>query len=245
MASKLKQVSDMSKIRIWSFNVVILGLIVAGGGLRANTMTTYSDNPYNINMDLSQPYNYGDNVVTRRTNYMRVVINNSNTNSYDYSNYEMSTFQNNNLCVKGLCEPSYTNFNITVPTTTGYTIINNLHLLGYNGENFRLGYNTMINAGARGQSGGLPLGALDPPGPPLTVLPIGTTVTLPGLVVQPSTISTVTTNIPTIQVMTNFNTMPIVLDLADDPEPSTVLLLVSGMVAFGILYQKRLKIRPH
>lgn len=228
--------SDMSKIRILSFDVVILGLIVAGG-LRANTMTTYSGNPYNINMDLS--YNYGDNVVTR--NYMRVVINNSNTNSYNYSNYDMSTFQNNsNLCVRGLCEPSYTNFNTTVPTTTGGipTIINNLHLLGSNGGNFRLGYNTTINAGVRGQAG--------PPDPPITVLPIGTTtVTLPDLVVQPSTISTVTTNIPTIQVTTNFNTMPIVLDLAGDPEPSTVLLLVSGMAALGILHRKRLKNRLH
>ena len=195
----------MSKIRISFFDVVIFGLTVAGG-LRANTMTTYSRTPSNINMDLSQPYNYVDNsIIIGSTSYD--IINNSNTttSSYDYSNYAIS--QN----------ASYTNLNITVPIVTAdiNNIINNLQ--------------------PHSES-------------PLTVLPIETRGTLPDLIIQPpsSNISTVTTNIPTIQVMTNFNTMPIglVSDLAD-PEPSTVLLLVSGVAALGILHRKQTKNLSH
>jgi len=76
--------------------------------------------------------------------------------------------------------------------------------------------------------------------PPLTVLPIGTTVMVPNSVVQPSNTNTVTTYIPTIQITTNFN-LPLgsITDFAN-PEPSTVLLLVSGMAVLGILYRRRI-----
>jgi hypothetical protein len=210
---QIGSVIDMSKIRILFFNVAILGLMVAGG-LQANTMTTYSGNPYNINMDLSPSYNYSYNSnIVSPSSYD--IINNNNTTTYAYSNYGMSAFQNNNLCVMGFCGSSYTNFdnNSVPPTIAGIP-------------------NTVIDN-------------LQPPDPPLTVLPIETTLTLPDLVMQPSNLSTVTTNIPTIQVTTNFNSMPIGFGDFANPEPSTVPLLVSGMAALGILHRKRLKNRPH
>jgi hypothetical protein len=222
---RLGAVSDMSKIRLLSFDVVIFGLIVAGG-LRANTMTTYSGNPYNINMDLSQPNVDNSNIVDSTSND---IVNNSNTNTnpYAYSNYGMSTLQNNNLCIMGFCGSSSTNY--------GMSFQNNLCIMGFCGSSY-----TSSNITVPTTTGDIStISNNQPPDPLLTVLPIGTTVTLPDLVIQPSNISTVTTNIPTIQVTTNFN-----LGVGDfaDPEPSTVLLFVSGMVALGFLHRKRSKI---
>ena len=75
--------------------------------------------------------------------------------------------------------------------------------------------------------------------PTQTVLSIGSIVMVPNSVIQPN-VSTVTTNIPTITTNFNFNTpFGLVGDFAN-PEPSTVLLLVSGMAALGILYRRRI-----
>ena len=227
-ASDWERLIDMSKIRILSFDVALIGLIAAGG-LQANTMTTYSGSPYNINMDLSlsQSYNYSyDSNIVSQSSYD--IINNSNTTSYAYSNYGVSTFQNNNLCIMGFCGSS-SNYSMSAFQN------NNLCIMGFCGSS----YTNFDNYSVPSTIADIPnvINNLQLPDPPLTVLP--------DLVMQPSNLSTVTTNIPTIQVANNFNSMPIDFGDLANPEPSTVLLLVSGMAALGILHRKRLKNRPH
>jgi hypothetical protein len=203
----------MYKIR-FSLDVVILGLLVAGS-LRAITMTTYSSNPFNINMNLNvSQYNSSPNIVGS-------TINNTNSPS-SYTNYGTSV-QNNNICITGFCGSSTSPTTLGVPTAIGnINILSNIHP----------------------QLTVFPIGtAVTVPG---SVIPSTTMITVPGSVIPPSNISTVTTNIPTIKVAPNLNTtIPIgfALDVAADPEPSTVLLLVSGIAAFGILHRKTVKNR--
>jgi hypothetical protein len=111
------------------------------------------------------------------------------------------------------CGSTSTNVNITFPTITLPTTIGS--------------YPTLVNTQ-----------------PLSTTLPIGTTVLVPNSIVQPSNTSTVTTYIPTIQITTNFNfnnPFGLVGDFSN-PEPSTVLLFVSGMAVLGILYRRRIRI---
>jgi hypothetical protein len=123
-----------------------------------------------------------------------------------------TTPQNTNLCIMSFCGSTSTNVNITFPTITLPTTIGSSP--------------TLVNSQ-----------------PLLTTLPIGTTVIIPSSVVQPSNTSTVTTSIPTIQITTNFNFNNPFGPVGDfsNPEPSTVLLLVSGMAVLGILYRKRIR----
>jgi hypothetical protein len=141
-------------------------------------------------------------------------ITNSTTTYTTPTTYATPTTQTTNLCIMSFCGSTSTNINIAFPVIGNMTFPTMIGTIP-----------TVINT-------------------QYAALPIGTTVTVPTSVVQPSNVSTVTTNIPTIQITTNFNTLPLgsVGALAGDPEPSTVILLVSGMAALGILHRKRFKI---
>jgi hypothetical protein len=155
--------------------------------------------------------NINMNLSTSYTTSTTYNVNIVGSNSTSYSNYSTSTTVQNNNLCS-YCGSSYTSF--YMPVTTTYPTMN-----------------TNLQA---------PLAAL-PITMPTSVVQSSTVkpaniVTVP--VVQPSNTSTVTTTIPTVHVGTNFALGP--NDFAD-PEPSTVLLLVSGVAAIGILRRKQLK----
>jgi hypothetical protein len=213
----------MSKIRMLSFGMAIS---LIAGGLRANTMTNYKLGPYGI-FDATIPTapDYGvfnATVPTVPTAPDSTIVQPTYDSNISYY-YDYSSFQN----YSGIASLAVSDF----------------YYGGIFG-NYAFGGYGFLNATVPTFADSTIVNNLQPPQDlPLTTLfpvqTIQTKVAIP--VIQPSTVSTVTTQVPTIQVTANFNSLPVQIGDLADPEPATVLLFVSGTVVLAILHRKRSK----